>query len=77
MSIEQSITEVWFERVFNIGNYESIRIGLKATIGPDNPDVGKTLLGLDRAGQKYINTQYPDRIGASSTSTPSKSGFKK
>jgi hypothetical protein len=28
------IKEVYFERVFNLGNYETFRIGLTATIGP-------------------------------------------
>jgi hypothetical protein len=28
------IKEVHFERVFNLGNYESFRIGLTATVGP-------------------------------------------
>jgi hypothetical protein len=27
------IKEVYFERVFNLGNYETFRIGLTATIG--------------------------------------------
>jgi hypothetical protein len=29
-----NVTEVYFERVFNLGNYETCRIGLRATIGP-------------------------------------------
>jgi hypothetical protein len=32
--IEQQITEVYFERVFNLGNYETFRLGLHATVGP-------------------------------------------
>jgi hypothetical protein len=28
------VTEVYFERVFNLGSYETFRIGLKATVGP-------------------------------------------
>lgn len=32
--IEKQITEVSFERVFNLGNYETFRLGLKATVGP-------------------------------------------
>ena len=27
------ITEVYFERVFNLGNYETFRLGLHATVG--------------------------------------------
>jgi hypothetical protein len=30
----EQIKEVYFERVFNLGNYEPMRIGLKATVGP-------------------------------------------
>jgi hypothetical protein len=30
----KQIKEVHFERVFNLGNYESFRIGLTATVGP-------------------------------------------
>jgi hypothetical protein len=28
------IKEVYFERVFNLGNYETFRLGLHATVGP-------------------------------------------
>jgi hypothetical protein len=28
------IHEVYFERVFNLGNYETFRLGLRATVGP-------------------------------------------
>jgi hypothetical protein len=28
------IREVYFERVFNLGNYETFRLGLHATVGP-------------------------------------------
>jgi hypothetical protein len=28
------IKEVYFERVFNLGNYETFRLGLHAAIGP-------------------------------------------
>jgi len=57
------ITEVRFDRTFNLGNYESLKIGLVATIGPENPDVAKTLRALDRATSKYCNEYYADRIG--------------
>jgi hypothetical protein len=30
----EQIKEVYFERVYNLGNYETYRIGLHATIGP-------------------------------------------
>jgi len=31
--VVNQITEVYFERVFNLGNYETLRLGLKATVG--------------------------------------------
>lgn len=31
---DNQIKEVYFERCFNLGNYETFRIGLTATIGP-------------------------------------------
>jgi hypothetical protein len=34
MVSSEQIKEVHFERVFNLGNYESFRIGLTATVGP-------------------------------------------
>ena len=35
------VKEVYFERVFNLGNYETFRIGLHATVGP-----GQTVEGV-------------------------------
>jgi hypothetical protein len=34
MKIDAQIKEVYFERVFNLGNYETFRLGLHATVGP-------------------------------------------
>lgn len=34
MEISKQIKEVYFERVFNLGNYETFRLGLHATVGP-------------------------------------------
>jgi hypothetical protein len=35
----EKINEVYFERVFNLGNYETCRIGLRATVAPgDDPE---------------------------------------
>jgi hypothetical protein len=31
---DEQIKEVYFERVFNLGNYETFRLGLHATVGP-------------------------------------------
>ena len=61
MGIQDNITEVYFERVFNLGNYETCRIGLKAIVNPANPDhsVEKTLLALDKATVKYRDSQFP------------------
>jgi hypothetical protein len=35
---EERITEVYFERVFNLGNYETMRMGLKATVAEKKAD---------------------------------------
>jgi len=39
------VTEVYFERVFNLGNYETFRLGLKATVasGQSAEEVAKDL----------------------------------
>jgi hypothetical protein len=50
--IEQNINEVYFERVFNLGNYETARIGLRATV-TDEFGVAKTLRALDKATVIY------------------------
>jgi len=43
--MEVKITEVHFERVYNLGNYESMRVGLTATVanGQDHQEVLKAL----------------------------------
>ena len=51
-TVEKNINEVYFERVFNLGNYETTRIGLKATV-TDEFGVAKTLQALDRATVRY------------------------
>ena len=33
VNVGTQIKEVYFERVFNLGNYETFRIGLTATVG--------------------------------------------
>jgi hypothetical protein len=35
MATKADVTEVTFGRVFNLGNYETFRIELKATVGPN------------------------------------------
>jgi hypothetical protein len=42
----EQIKEVYFERVFNLGNYETMRIGLKATVGPGQT-AGEVVSALD------------------------------
>jgi hypothetical protein len=34
MITTDQIKEVYFERCFNLGNYETFRVGLHATVGP-------------------------------------------
>jgi hypothetical protein len=43
---EPKIKEVHFERVFNLGNYESFRIGFTATVGPTD-NLENVLTALD------------------------------
>jgi Lhr-like helicase len=50
--VESNVNEVYFERVFNLGNYETCRIGLRATVTDEN-GVAKTLIALDRATVRY------------------------
>jgi hypothetical protein len=50
--IEDTVHEVYFERVFNLGNYETVRIGLRATVTEEN-GAAKTLQALDRATVRY------------------------
>jgi hypothetical protein len=52
ISMEENVYEVYFERVFNLGNYETCRIGLRATVTQEN-GVAKTLTALDRATVRY------------------------
>jgi hypothetical protein len=51
---EPKIKEVHFERVFNLGNYESFRIGYTATVGPSD-SVEDVLVALDKAVIKARN----------------------
>jgi hypothetical protein len=44
---EGLVTEVSFERVFNLGNYETMRLGLKATVG-EGKSPAEILRFLDR-----------------------------
>jgi hypothetical protein len=42
-----NITEAYFERVFNLGNYETFRLGLRATVAPKD-DVEAVVVQLDQ-----------------------------
>jgi hypothetical protein len=42
------INEMYFERVFNLGNYETFRVGLRATIS-EHDDKSKIAEQLDAA----------------------------
>ena len=46
------MNEVYFERVFNLGNFESMRIGLRATVHGAE-EVEKALRALDMATVRY------------------------
>jgi hypothetical protein len=54
------IKEVHFERVFNLGNYETFRIGLTATVGPKQ--TAEEVAGmLDEATVKIRNTRVRNK----------------
>jgi Lhr-like helicase len=54
------IKEVHFERVFNLGNYETFRIGLTATVGPKQ--TAEEVAGmLDDFTVKIRNTRVRDK----------------
>jgi Lhr-like helicase len=59
-AIEENITEVSFERVFNMGNYETCRIGLKATVTPEN-GVAKKNTGI-RQGNGKIQNEHGEKL---------------
>jgi len=47
-SLEQSsVQSIYVERVFNLGNYENIKIGVRVEIGGDD-DPGRVLASLER-----------------------------
>jgi hypothetical protein len=53
---EKQITEVYFERVFNLGNYETFRLGLHATVGSgQTPE--STIKDLDEFTLKMRNAR--------------------
>jgi hypothetical protein len=50
----EQIKEVYFERVYNLGNYETFRLGLHATIGPGQT-AEEVVAGLDAFTLKMRN----------------------
>jgi hypothetical protein len=57
---EPKIKEVHFERLFNLGNYETVRIGLTATIGTGD-DVDDIVRQLDERTVKLRNGEAKAR----------------
>jgi hypothetical protein len=54
------IKEVYFERVFNLGNYETFRLGLKATVGPKQT-AEEVVTALDEFSVKLRNKRVKER----------------
>jgi hypothetical protein len=54
------VKEVYFERVFNLGNYESFRIGFTATVGPKQ-SAEKVVAMLDEATVKCRNKRVKEK----------------
>jgi hypothetical protein len=54
------IKEVHFERVFNLGNYESFRIGLTATVGPKQT-AEEVVTALDEFTVKLRNKRMKEK----------------
>jgi len=50
--ISENINEVYFERVFNLGNYETMRIGLRASV-TEEYGAERTIKALDKATVRY------------------------
>ncbi len=52
------IKEVYVERVFNLGNYETLRIGLRANVSEEEVDDVQTLLrNLEDEAIAYRDSQ--------------------
>jgi hypothetical protein len=54
------IKEVYFERVFNLGNYESFRVGLTATVGPKQT-AEEVVTALDEFTVKIRNKRVKEK----------------
>jgi proteasome assembly chaperone (PAC2) family protein len=55
MDQQVTVQEAYFERVFNLGNYETCRIGLRATVGAKQT-VEDVVAALDEYTVKIKNT---------------------
>jgi proteasome assembly chaperone (PAC2) family protein len=56
MVTSEQIKEVYFERVFNLGNYETMRIGLHATVAV-NQTAQEVIQALDAFTVKMRNNR--------------------
>jgi hypothetical protein len=54
------IREVYFERVFNLGNYETFRLGLHATVAPGQTVEG-VVADLDEFTIKIRNKRFKEK----------------
>ena len=53
------VTEVYFERVFNLWNYQTFRLGLHGTVGPDQ-SYTEVISKLDKAVLKARKEQLSE-----------------
>jgi Lhr-like helicase len=60
MTEKINVTEVHFERAFNLGSYETFRIGLTATVGPKQT-VEEIVAALDEQTVRLRNAHKKDR----------------
>jgi hypothetical protein len=51
---------VYFERVFNLGNYESFRVGLTTTVGPKQT-AEEVVTALDELTMKIRNKHVKEK----------------
>lgn len=56
----EQVKEVYFERVFNLGNYETFRLGLHATVGPKQT-VEQVVAELDEFILKVRNGRVKEK----------------
>jgi hypothetical protein len=56
----EQIKEVYFERVFNLGNYETFRLGLHATIAPGQT-TEQVIADLDEFTLKMRNNRMKEK----------------